>query len=505
MQRDHRLWSAWAFLALVGPAACDSHSGDSDDGNGSGGSGASATSTGTSNTNGATGQNGTGTGGGTMYPPGPPGCGFESAAFCETFDAPSGASGRAGELDPAKWSAARMCNIGGPTSNDEAVAIGLATVDGCRAGLPGKVAVNQDTLICDGNDHIGSNHLVAAVAAQNYGQNSYRPRQPFDFADRTGTIVFDADGYNEGLLGWVSLEISEDPTPAPSFTFQQNWENGAVPKNAVEIQLYDNCGGGKVGVGDIIVYDDYAQASVFSMPQTCVPAEKGKLNHFEVRLSEDHIEVLGTPFSDDGVTFGEPVQIASADLALPFSRGYVSFTTHNHATIKYSENHEMDAWVAAWDNLGFDGPALVGAFREYGAHDSLTPTADGRTNVAYRVADETTGPSGSIAIDGVDLSGATSAKLALETWYLHFAGDAPETSYALNYRVNGGAWKSQKLTDDEIAMMTALPNAGTRSLMLDVDLADLVAGTNQIEFTTTGAPQSYPPVVLNIDLILETP
>lgn len=505
MKRDNRRLSAWALLVLAAPAACDASAGNSD--GGSGGSGSGSPSTGTGETSG-TGASGTGasTGtGGKMYPPGPPGCGLASAAFCETFDAPATASTRAGELDPKRWSAARMCNIGGPTTNDEAVAIGLATVVGCRAGLPAQVPVNQDTLVCDGSDEIQSNHLVAAVAAQNYGQNSYRPRQPFDFAGRTGTIVFDADGYNEGLLGWISLEITEDPTPAPSFTLQQNWENGSIPANAVEIQLYNNCGGSNVGVGDILTYDNYAQASVFSMSQTCVPAMKGRLNHFEVRLSQDHVEVFATPFSDDGVTFAEPVLLASADLSLPFSRGYVHFTTHNHATIKYSPNHEMDAWVVPWDNLAFDGPVIAGALREHEALDALTPTADGRTNVAYRVADASTGPSQAITIQGVDLAGATSAKLALQTWHLHFAGETPDASYALNYRVNGGAWKAQKLTASEIAMMTALPNAGTRSLLLDVDMADLVPGTNQVEFTTTNANQGYPPVVLNLDLILETP
>ena len=78
--------------------------------------------------------------GGPSYPPGPPGCGLESAAFCDTFDAPAGATTRAGELDPNKWSAARMCNIGGPTNNDEAVAIGLATLGTCRDDLPDRGA-----------------------------------------------------------------------------------------------------------------------------------------------------------------------------------------------------------------------------------------------------------------------------------------------------------------------------------------------------------------------------
>jgi hypothetical protein len=52
--------------------------------------------------------------------------------------------------------------------------------------------------------------------------------------------------------------------------------------------------------------------------------------------------------------------------------------------------------------------------------------------------------------------------------------------------------------------MVDLPNAGTRSLMLDVDVAELVAGTNTLELTTTNAPQSYPPVALDIDLIVQT-
>jgi hypothetical protein len=53
--------------------------------------------------------------------------------------------------------------------------------------------------------------------------------------------------------------------------------------------------------------------------------------------------------------------------------------------------------------------------------------------------------------------------------------------------------------------MVDLPNAGTRSLMLDVDVAALVDGTNRLQFTTSNADMGYPPVVLNIDLILETP
>ncbi len=493
----------WAALTLFAATGCDDAAGDAEDADGAGAGGlggaaqSSAASTGASSGD-------TGSGGGKTYPPGPPGCGLDSAAFCDTFDAPAGATTRGGELDPQKWSAARMCNIGGPTNDDEAVAIGLATIGSCRSGLPDRVAVDQDTLVCDGNDQIQSNHLLVATAAQNYGQNSYRARQPFDFAGRTGTIVFDAEGYNIGNHGWISVEITELPTPAPSFTIQENYENGSIPQNGIEVQLYHNCGGGNVGVSDIIVYDDFGQTQVLTYGESCVPTVQGKLNHFEVRLSESHIEVWATPPSDDGLTFGEAVLIGSADVALPFSRGYVHFSTHNHATLKYSDE-QMDAWVARWDNLGFDGPAIVGAFREYEALDSLTPTASGKTNVAYRLADAADGPAQTIEIHGVDVQGATGARIALQNWNLHFAGSTPPADYALNYRINGGAWQARTLTPSELQMMADLPNAGTRSLILDVAVQDLVAGTNHLELTTSNANMGYPPVALNIDLILETP
>jgi hypothetical protein len=474
-----------------------------------------------SSASGATGASGSGAGGGASGPgaggagggggtrePGPPGCGFASPAFCETFDAPAGVPTRAGELDPARWSAARMCDIAEPSDDGEAVAIGPATVPTCRSGLPEQVFPSQDALICDGIDAVHSNHLLVLVAAQNYGQSSYRIRQPFDFAGRTGTIVFDADGGNAGragwLFGWISLEVTEDPAPAPSFTLAQNWENGAVPRNGIEVQLDINCGGDQIGVGKILAYDDHQQLEVFSTTSDCpLDAVQGKLNHFEVRLSTDHIAVYGTQPSDDGMVFGDLVLLAEADIALPFTRGYVHMTTHNHATMLYSRG-AVDAWASRWDNVGFDGP-VIGGWREYEALDSLSKPSPGRVDVGWRLADASTGPFQTIEIHDVDPSGVVSARLALENWSLHYPGEPPTPDFALNYRLNGHAWKARKLTAGELQMMIDLPNAGTRSMMLDVDVADLAAGTNILELTTTNAPISfYPPVVLNVDLVLAT-
>src|SRR5262245_58383640 len=151
-----------------------------------------------------------------------PGCGLAAAAFCETFDAPAQARGRAGELDVARWSGSRLGNL--LVTGADNTGIGPATIPACRSDLPAKVLPPQDAVVCAANADLPSRHLLMAVASQNYGQNSYRIRQPFDFAGRTGKIVFDAEAYIIGsLYGWVSVEVVEDPTSAPSFAIQQNY------------------------------------------------------------------------------------------------------------------------------------------------------------------------------------------------------------------------------------------------------------------------------------------
>jgi hypothetical protein len=471
---------------------------------GAGGESAGGTLPGTAGHGGGAGAGEADGGGGARptFPPGPAGCGLEQAAFCDTFDAPADAKSRAGELAPEKWSAARFCNIGGPSSDDEAVAIGAATVPTCRDGLPQKALPSADALICDATSLVHTSHLLVLTAAQNYGQNSYRIRQPFEFSGRTGTIVFDAEGHNVGNQGWVSVEITEDPAPAPSFALQQNFENGSIPRNAVEIHLNNVCGGDNVGIYDLFVYDDYHQDLALTDTGACVPAGAGQLNHFEVKLSQTRVEVYGTPASSDGVSFGTPVLLGAKDIALSFSRGYVHLTTHNHATLKYSGG-TVDAWTARWDNVGFDGPAITSGWREYGALDPLQPTQNGKVNVAWRVAKSSDGPDQKIEIPGVEVSGATRARLALQHWTYHVPGTPAPSDYSLDYRLNGHAWKHRLLSASEQQMMLDLPNAGTLSLVLDVDVADLTDGTNTVEFTTTNATSALPPVVLNIDLILE--
>lgn len=395
-----------------------------------------------------------------------------------------------------------------------ATPIGLATIRPCRSGLPHQALPPFDTLVCNASDIIASTHLMVAVGAQNYGQNSYRIRQPFDFAGRTGKIVFDADATVESaLIGWVSVEVVEDPTNAPTFMLASgNDESGAVPRNAIELQFQNNCVNGEapgVGLRMVQIYTNYRPTTHWPPDSApCVPTQRDHLNRFEVRLSQQNVEVWATPASADGRSFPSAVLMYSTPVNLSFSRGYVSITTHNHASLKYSENNAMDAWVTRWDNVGFDGP-VIAHWREYEVADSLTPAsyAGDRSvaavSVGYLVADAADGPAQTLRLRNVDKTNAISARLSVSAWYLtsaDFGADPP--SFVLRYRFNGNAWRERRLDTGELGVL-AVGN-GQIGQMLDVALSDLVQGDNTLEFVSSNVPRSYPPFVQNIDLVVQT-
>jgi hypothetical protein len=202
------------------------------------------------------------------------------------------------------------------------------------------------------------------------------------------------------------------------------------------------------------------------------------------------------------------LKFATAPVSLPFSRGYVHLSVHNHATLKYSANHDLDAWVARWDNAGFDGP-VISNWREYEIADSLTPGTDAwdrtgpNVSVGYRVADVANGPKQKLTFQGVDVTGVQKAQISVSTWYNIVEADP--SKFVLKYRLNGKAWHDRPLNPGELALFAPMSNTeGQQGQMLDVPVSDLVAGDNTLEFVTANVPQNYPPLVANIDLIVTT-
>jgi hypothetical protein len=443
-------------------------------------------------------------------------CGLTNAAFCETFDqGPATIRGRGGDLDPVKWSAARLAPSDfsgfGPVANP----VIAAPIPPCKASFSAiSVYPPNDTLICDPRPSLSA-QLMTAVAIQNYGNNSYMIRQPFDFANRTGTIVFDVDAVSPGSLAtYVEIDLTDDPVPAPTFREFQNFEAGPVPRNGLMMKWSDNCGsnGGSIALGHVMVYSNYEPSTLVPVGgPACVTTKQGSMNHFEIQVSQQHLEISGSDYStDNGQSFPNFRKMYSAELNLPFTRGYVHVSARNHASIKYGFGADG---VYHWDNIGFDGPVLSGG-RAYEIQDSNTAgtyNSQSIRNLGYMLLDGTSGKPagiydpvnrlGPFQFQGVDVSGMATARLSLNAYFntiLHVAN----STWGLAARFNGGTWRNRFLTPTEVKAINTAGSAGNMALLLDVPLADLVSGLNTLEMLPLNAPMDYPPAIANIDLTL---
>jgi len=486
------------------------------------------------------------------YTPRPGTCGLDSPAFCDTFESGPAQGGRSGELDPTRWSVVR----GSPynsASFDDAFRIGPALIGQCRADLSNtRVLPDSDVLVCDPIPTIPTRHVLATAAAQNYGLATYRIRQPFDFAGRTGTIKLDMDLSNNGLGGWPALIIAEDPSPAPSFDWQ---ERGSGPRNGVAVEFGTGwCNTAHTVETIVYMFNDYLQTSFvpsFDCSIAHAAPSPGALNHVEVYLTQTHLEVWTSDASPDGVTFPDLHMLWAGDVALPFSRGYVSLAVRNHATIKYWLS---SAATVRFDNFGFDGPVVPGA-REYSGPDSLTPftglpgctmagtacqwegdvipaapedadrvmcaqtacTNDGEgRSVGYVVPAATeTAPPAAIPFSGVVKGAARRARIALGAIYPWFEWNGvlkPVSAIVLRMRWNGGSWRQRPVSDVEAnAFMDFNPDlggagagAGLLNQIIDVELGDLRNGDNLLELQSDGTwTGTYRVMVTSVDLILD--
>jgi hypothetical protein len=409
-------------------------------------------------------------------------------------------------------------------------------------------------LVCDPIATIPSRHVLATAAAQNYGLSTYRVRQPFDFAGRTGTVKLDMDLSNNGLGGWPALILAEDPSPAPSFDWQ---ERGSGPRNGIEIEFGTGwCNTPHTLEAIVYTFKDYLQTSIipsFDCAISHATTAPDALNHVEVYLTQSHVEVWTSDASPDGVTFPNLHLLWSGDVALPFSRGYVSLALRNHATQKYWLG---SAATVRWDNVGFDGPVIDG-WREYSAPDSLTsyqglngckmagnacrwegdvipafPDDAGRVmcaqttctydgagrNVGYVIPNqsETVAPV-ALPFKGVVRGAATRARLVLAGMYPWFSWNnvfPPPTALDLRFRVNGGTWHDRFINDIEanafMDFSPALGGAGAGSGLLNqaiaVDMNELHDGDNIVELQAAGTwTGSYRVSVTGVDLIVDTP
>ena len=404
-------------------------------------------------------------------------CGLSNEAFCSSFDPAAGAA-----LDPSVWSIGRVVGDN-HNSQDELALFPSVPVPACRAGVSTATAA-ADVMVCDSASGRGG-QLMTALGAQNYGLLSLAPRQPFDFAGRTGTIVYDVDAETSGNLGWwTSLFITDEPVPVASSATQVI---GYLPRYGLGITFDANCGStGKVGVGSLTVYRNSVESTIVNSNPTCVSAARGTLNHFRVQVSQSTVVIDA---SDAG---GAALRtIFSGNVALSFTRGYVHFQSALRAPQKYQLSPGYA--VNTWSRMGFDGPEMAAPIAAV-VPNSLTPLGSG-VNVGYRLAG---GQPLTLTIAGVP-GNRTSAVLAL-TAQFEFGTDP-----TLSYQLNGGPTHAAAadIAAQKVCQGCPGPDGGSGvGFAFPVDVRELRDGANTITFTSTGQNGSWAYVVANVQLLI---
>ena len=443
-----------------------------------------------------------GTGGTAPSHPVDVGCDLPDAAFCDTFSKAS-PGGRAGDLDDAHWSVSRLgfgCAYAFAFPESPINLCGVwKTVEPGGPDSQFCLNENDEPRWAEGfDDNTDFNYLSARI------------RQPFDFKDRTGIVEWSADARTAGSHGWwTETWITNEAVPGPNL---HNPDQLVTSRDAVAVTFDLNCGvpaaglgtagAGLVGVTRIMVTHDYVTRDMydpFSGPmanQRCVKTEQGTMNKFQIHVSADRIEVFASNAGSD-----ELVQIAEADIELPFERGFVHFS-HVHYNAHKADVTTFQSYQ--WAKIAFDGPVLPFP-RAYELPDPLTKVhSDCLDKDAFRIAYQVTdkaifdigeGPSmpRTMTFTDVDPSDGVSARINFNTTYVA-AGDV------LKFRLNGNGWREYTVP----AINTFWARQG---FSVPIPIEDLAPGDNTVEFATNSNPGISVPAnsmhIANIDLEIE--
>jgi hypothetical protein len=425
------------------------------------------------------------------------GCGLQGAVFCDTFDAPAGIGNRSGDLNGNIWGVSRASgnvNFGQGSANPWFP----TDVDACGTIIPAQVPP-KDIVICNGqlHDAVNDGHNVTTLAMY--------PKQPFDFAGRTGKVVFDVS--NDSLNAhdaWPEFWMSDKPVPTP-FNHFDSWQS--LPQNGFGVRMANGVPPGGQGLcpnGNNLdkqrwtvdsavvvrnwVFDDtngFGQRQVQLKLLDCVIAPNGPnggLNHVEMDISQNQIDVYAT---DAGTTapLHHIAQITNANLTL--SRGLIWLEDAHYNAAKATGHEPEDGphkiHTFAWDNVAFDGPFTF--------HD-----------LSFDAPDTLTGPNG----DGSVSLGRFALPGQATTWNV---ANMPANPTAAAVRVLFNFWDETNPTELDVSVnghphVLNWPYPDTlsftwRTIDVQVPITDLVAGNNTVSI---GSAQAM--VVSNVNIVL---
>jgi hypothetical protein len=454
-------------------------------------------------------------------------CGLAQAAFCDTLSQATvnPAGDREGQLNAQVWGVSRDLGFNNIGQGQYAAAVRSLQMAG-SCPVQG-VTIETDMIVCDGqlNDVVNDNpDITPANEGQPDGNGTVTslamyPKQPFDFAGRTGKVVFDVSDDSGGMhTAWPELWVSNIPVPDP-FVHLSSWQ--ALPQYGFGIRFGAVCvpydpnvsGSGDAGCGpdchnnhhvvvsvsSAITVNNYQEndsdkgdmspqnpATLNVVPYGCVvePARPGQLNHFQIDVSENRITVYGT---NAGRTRPLVHLATILNANLGFTRGYMWLEDdHYDANKDIGGNEKLQAMhTFTWANAGFDGPILP--------RDLGFDAADSQTSPSSYPALENLGwlsPASSPATITIPrVSGIQAATGGLLTFNFIDQDTAPVN---LEYSLNGNATHT-------VDWPFAGNEATQRTIGIPISLSEVQSGTNQVRIWSDQDAL----IVSNVDLIMK--
>jgi hypothetical protein len=441
-------------------------------------------------------------------------CGMQlneaAVAFCETFDQAFPVTNRSGQLDGTLWGVSRTSgwnNIGQNFANTWRP----ATLQGCNGPQPASPH-SSDVIVCNGRVREVTNdgHSVTALAMY--------PKQPFDFAGRTGTVAFDMTNDSQGShAAWQEFWMSDQPVPAPFTHGGPPCDWCSVPRNGFGIRFSSTVGAGHGGQFPNCPNDDKPRWTLdsFVIVRNYVVEERpmltssgrwltsgcavsasgpdGPMNHVELRVSQSQIEVWST---DPGAsTLRLLAKTENANLT--FTRGLIWLEDAHYNAEKGGDGSQA-THTFAWDNVAFDGPA---PYRDlsFDVLDRLTPASDGSLNLGWITRPSDPARLTTLPMTAANISAATSALLMF-----NFGYDAIST---FTYTINGHArsapspFPPSAVTWRSVALPVPLTDLvdGPQSIVLNGDREMIVANVNIVLIAAAPVPgRTTPPQPANI-------
>jgi len=428
-----------------------------------------------------------------------------SVVFCETFDNKNpGIPSRTGDLDPNVWGVSRatgIVNFGQDQYNAWA-ATQLQTCNGTTTVTP-----PNDIMICNGQLREASNDNPSGVFEDGTVMTlAMYPKQPFDFAGRTGTVSFDISNDTHGIhAAWPEFWVSNLPVPTP-FNHFDSWQ--ALPQHGLGIRFGASVIAGQQGscpngnnldkrrwtVDSAVVVRNYimddtnglggVRTNMAVQILDCVvssPDNSGITNHVELKISQNQIDVYATNAGvvPSPATLKHIAVVTNANLSL--TRGLIWLQdVHYNADKGDPPSQRQHTFV--WDNVAFDGPFTYRDF-SYDALDVNLPNATTKTWNLGKFSLPNQTASWNV------LNMPANPQAAAVRVLFNFWVDSP-VSKVLNVTVNGHAHPTPWPYPDT-------QGATWRTFAVTIPITDLVPVTNVVQL---GSDQ--PMVTANVNIVL---